>query len=93
MVNSGYILFDCGSLNLMSSSEQTKTGIYKRAKAALATGKPVHAINCIMGTGKPCSPVSVVAWQEDSDTIIATGHVFRVTIEEDDGVTVTNLMA
>lgn len=93
MTNPGYILVDCGGLNLMSSSEQTKTGIYARAKAALASGKPCFAVNCIMGTGRQCSPVSVAAWQEDSDTIIATGHVFRVTIEEDDGVTVTNLLA
>ena len=93
MVNSGYILFDCGGLNLMSSSEQTKTGIFNRAKAALATGKPVYATNCLMGTGRPCSPCSVIAWQEDDDTIIATGHVLRVVIEDDDGVTITNLVA
>ena len=93
MLNGGYILFDCGGLNLMSSSEQEKAGIYNRAKQALATGKPVYAVNCIMGTGRPCSPVSVTAWQEDSDTIIATGHVLRVVIEKDDGVTVTNLVA
>ena len=61
--------------------------------ALLATGKPVYATNCIMGAGKPCSPISVVAWQEDSDTIIATGHVLRIVIEDDDDVTVINLVA
>lgn len=91
-MNSGYILVDCGGLELNSASTQSITGLYKRAKAALATGKPVFAVNCLMNDGY-CSPVSVAAWQEDSTTIIATGHVFRVSIESDDDVTVTNLIA
>ena len=91
-MNSGYILVDCGGLELNSESTQSITGLYKRAKAALATGKPVFATNCLMNDGY-CSPVSVAAWQEDSTTIIATGHVFRVSIESDDDVTVTNLIA
>ena len=91
-MNSGYILVDCGGLELNSASTQSISGLYKRAKAALATGKPVFATNCLMNNGY-CSPVSVAAWQEDSTTIIATGHVFRVSIESDDDVTVTNLIA
>lgn len=91
-MNSGYILVDCGGLELNSASTQSITGLYKRAKAALATGKPVLAENCLMNDDY-CSPVSVAAWQEDSTTIIATGHVFRVSIESDDDVTVTNLIA
>lgn len=93
MSNYGYVFIDMMGTNLMSSEKQTKTGIFARSKALLATGKPVYATNCIMGAGKPCSPISVVAWQEDSDTIIATGHVLRVEIGDDDGVTVTNLVA
>lgn len=88
----GYILVDCGGLELNDSSTQSITGLYKRAKAALASGKPAYACNCVMNDGA-CSPVSVAAWQEDENTIIATGHVFRVTIESDDDVTVTNLVA
>ena len=89
---SGYILFDCGGLNLNSSSEQTITGIYNRAKEALATGKLVLATNCNM-SGMPCSPCAVIAWDQGSDGIIATGHTLRIVIAEDDGVTVTNLVA
>ena len=92
MKNSGYIFVDCGGLELNSASTQSITGIYNRAKAALATGKPVYAVNCLMNDGY-CSPISVAAWQEDSTTIIATGHVFRVAIESDDDVTITNLVA
>lgn len=92
MTNSGYIFVDCGGLELNDSTTQSITGLYKRAQAALDTGKPVFAVNCLMNDGY-CTPVSVAAWQEDSTTIIATGHVFRVTIESDDDVTVTNLVA
>ena len=88
----GYIMVDCTGLELNDSTEQTIDGLYDRAKAALATGKPCYACNCEMNGGY-CSPVAVAAWQEDEDTIIATGHVFRVAIDDDDGVTVTNLVA
>lgn len=91
-MNPGYVFVDCGGLELNDSTTQSITGIYKRAKAALATGKPVYAVNCVMNDGY-CSPISVAAWQEDSTTIIATGHVFRVAIESDDDVTITNLVA
>lgn len=89
---SGYILFDCGGLNLNTSSEQEISGIYDRAKEALATGKLVIATNCNM-SGMPCSPCAVIAWDQGSDGIIATGHTLRIVIASDDGVTVTNLVA
>lgn len=88
----GYILFDCGGLDLNDSTEQTIDGIYEKAQAAMSKGKPVIVTNCYMGDA-PCTPTSVIAWQDDADTIVATGHVLRITIEEDDGVTVTNLVA
>lgn len=91
MYHNGYIMVDCGELELNSAEKQTIDGIHDRAIAALETGKPVYAVNCLM-SGNPCSPVCVAAWEEDG-TIIATGHVFRVSIGSDDGVTVTNLVA
>lgn len=91
MVNSGYIFVDCTGLNLNTSSEQEIPGLYKRAKAAIDSGKPAFAVNCNM-SGAPCTPISVVAWEE-SGVIIATGHVLRIVIEEDDDVTVTNLVS
>lgn len=87
----GYILVDCGELELNDNTTQSITGLYKRAKEAMATGKAILACNCLMN-GSHCTPVSVVAWQENA-TIIATGHVLRIAIESDDDVTVTNLVA
>lgn len=91
MSNPGYIMVDCGGLDLNDSTEQEIVGLYGRAKDALATGKPCYAINCFM-SDMPCSPVSVVAWDQGDDGIIATGHVLRIVIAADDGVTVTNLV-
>ena len=92
MTNTGYIFVDCGGLELNDDSAQTIAGIYNRAKAAIASKKPVYAINCLMNDGY-ASPISVCAWQENATTIIATGHVFRVTITNADSVTITNLVA
>ena len=88
----GYILFDCGGLDLNDSTEQTITGIYNHAKEALASGKLVLATNCVM-SDMPCSPCAVIAWDQGDDGIIATGHVLRIVIAKDDGVTVTNLIS
>ena len=92
MVNSGYLLFDCGGLDLNKATEQTIDGIYDRAKEALTSGKAVFATNCVM-SGMPCTPCSVIAWDQGSDGIIATGHTLRITIASDDGVTVINLIS
>lgn len=92
MYPNGYVLVDCTGLELNDSAEQNVPGIYEKAVAALALGKPAYATNCTMNDGY-CSPVSVAAWRENEHTIIATGHVFRVTIADDDDVTVTNLVA
>lgn len=89
---SGYILFDCGGLDLNKSAEQEIDGIYDRAVEALKTGKMVIATNCVM-SNMPCSPCAVIAWDQGSDGIIATGHTLRIVIASDDGVTVTNLVA
>ena len=92
MYNSGYVLFDCEGLDLNDSTEQTIDGIYDRAKIALASGKAVFAINCVM-SDMPCSPCAVIAWDQGNDGIIATGHVLRIVIAKDDGVTVTSLVS
>lgn len=90
-MNSGYIMVDCGGLDLNDSTEQTIDGIYERSVEALATGKLVLATNCVMSSA-PCSPIAIVAWDEGTQ-IVVTGHVLRLVIAPDDGVTVINLVA
>jgi hypothetical protein len=90
MNHTGYILVDGAGLNLNKSDAQTISGFYAKSLAALNSGKPVYVVNCNM-SGAPCAPVCVTAWQEGTN-IIATGHVLRVTITNEDSVTVTNLI-
>lgn len=92
MYNSGYLMFDCGGLDLNDSTKQTIEGIYNRAKIAIASGKAVFATNCVMSE-MPCTPCAVIAWDQGDDGIIATGHVHRIVIAKDDGVTVTSLVS
>ena len=92
MSNSGYIMVDCAGLDLNDSTTQEIAGLYKRSKAAMATGKPVFVTNCVM-SASPCTPVSVVAWDEGDNGIVATGHVLRVTITKNDKVTVVKLVS
>ena len=92
MVNAGYLMFDCGGLDLNDFTEQEIAGIYNRAKTALASGKAVFATNCVM-SDMPCSPCAVIAWDQGDDGIIATGHTLRIVIAKDDGVTVINLVS
>ena len=40
MAHNGYAMVDCTGLNLNTSSEQTITGFYAKAKAAFDSGKP-----------------------------------------------------
>lgn len=91
MTHNGYAMVDGTGLNLNTFSEQTIPGFYAKAKAAFDSGKPCIVANCNM-SGAPCSPCSVIAWMEGT-TIIATGHVLRVSITSADKVTVTNLAA
>lgn len=91
MVNSGYVLVDCGGLDLNDSTTQSISGMYDRAIAAIKTNKLCVVTNCVM-SGAPCTPTPVIAWEE-SGTVVATGHVLRIIIEEDDDVTVINLVA
>lgn len=91
MYNSGYVLVDCGGLDLNDSTTQSIDGLYNRAKAAIDSGKLPIVTNCVM-SGASCTPTAVIAWEEGNN-IIATGHVLRITIEKDDDVTVVNLVA
>lgn len=87
----GYVMFDCRGLDLSSAEEQSKPGIYAEATRALATNKPVSAINCNYG-GAEFSPVPVACHMADT-TIIASFGVLQVFITSADKCTVQNLVS
>ena len=78
MLKSGYALIDCKGLDLTGgSAPQTIAGLYARLAEVMKYGKPMIAQNCVMGTGKPMTPLNVSAYQYDTHTI----YVFFGTLE------------
>ncbi len=91
-INGGYVQVDCGGLNLLSESEQTISGIFARSKAAVESGKPVIACNCVYGTGVPMTPTPVFGIEEGG-AYIFTASILQVVVEDDDGVTIRSLIS
>ena len=85
MANGGYIILDCGSLDLAEESKQTITGLSAKLDGAIKSEKPIYAI--IGGT----SPISVYtqAGSVDGTTDIIFGTTI-ITVDANNGATVTS---
>ena len=90
--NGGYIMIDCTGIELTTQTKQTITGIYDRMKAAVNSGKPIFAIN-ITFEDVYMSPISVMVTQRPSGNYIATASTLQIEVDEDDGVTVINMLS
>ena len=88
MANGGYIILDCGSLDLAKESKQTITGLSARLAEAIKSEKPIYAI--IGGT----SPISVYtqAGSVTGTTDIIFGTTI-ITVDADNGATVTSAIS
>lgn len=91
-MNGGYFLADCTGLDLSSSSAQSITGIWEKAKNALASEKPIIAHNCVYGTGVPVSPVTCFGWQLATDEIVIVGATLHIHIKDNDTATVLDVV-
>ena len=87
----GYILIDCGGLNLLSETSQTISGLYAKVKKAHELNKPIYAVNCVYGSGVKLSPISVFAINE-AGTIILTASILQIRVASNDAVTILNLI-
>ena len=87
----GYVMVDCNKLNLLSQSSQTVSGLYADSIDAIASGKPIIAVNCEYGTGVPMTPISVMAIIEDG-TVIFTAPILQIKVSNDDSVTIVPLI-
>ena len=90
-MNGGYILVNCKGLNLLAQSSQTINGLYKECVAAMNSGKPVIAANCVYGAGVPMSPVPVMCIIE-GDYVVFTSSILQVWVKNDDTVTIESLI-
>ena len=94
MYNGGYIMVDCGGLDLTKGeTPQTISGLYSKVKKAMLSGKPMYATNCIWGTGKPISPIQTFAIQLYSDEIYCTASTLQVRVKDTNVVTIVNMVA
>ena len=84
-MNGGYIILDCGSLDLAEESKQTITGLSANLTNVIKSEKPIYAI--IGGT----SPISVYtqAGSVEGTTDIIFGTTI-ITVDAEDGATVTS---
>ena len=86
----GYISIDCKGLNLLAEEAQTINGLYNEIQEAIATGKPMFAINLVWGTVSSISPVQVFSVQWDG-YVILTSSTLQVIVTTADSVTINNL--
>lgn len=91
MFKGGYIMIDCGGLNLLASEPQTITGLYAKVKKAHELNKPIYAVNCVYGSGVKMSPIQIFTINE-SGTMIGTASILQVRVTSNDSVTITNLI-
>lgn len=91
MVNSGYVMVDCGGMNLLSQSSQNIKGLYNKCKEAVDSGKMILAVNCEYGENVPMTPIPVMAIKE-SGNYIFTASILQITVESDDDVTISSLI-
>lgn len=75
---SGYVMVDCGGLNIQTAS-QTIAGLYNRLVNAINTGKEIVMVNCLNGAGVKASPIPAMANISDTNIILTSfGKQFSV---------------
>ena len=89
MIKGGYILIDCKGYDLLGDPAKID-GIYEELENALMYNKPVYATHMYWGTAR-CTPIAVMLTTID-DKITATASTLQLVIEDDDTVTVNNLI-
>lgn len=88
----GYVLVNCGGLDLTSESTQTISGLYNRVKSAFATGKAIIAENIIWGTDGAISPIACFAIDMGSTYgIYITASTLQIRVSPADVVTIVNM--
>lgn len=88
----GYVLLDCGGLDLSSSSAQSIPGYWARTVAAIAANKPIVAGNCVYGSGNNVTPVTCFGWYLSTTEIVIAGATLHVHVKSDNTATVLDVV-
>lgn len=87
----GYIMIDCGGLNLLSESSQTIAGLYSKVSKAISRNKPVYLYNCKYGAGVSTSPIQAFGYV-NSGSYVLTTSIYQITVASTDAVTISDLL-
>ena len=90
-MNGGYIMVDCGGLDLTANAKKTYAGLYAKCKAALESDRAILACNCTYDS-KHVTPIAVFAVDYTSE-IVFTSSILQIHVDTDDGVTIVNFTA
>lgn len=85
----GYAMCDCGGLDL-KRGDQNIPGLFKRANAAMGTGKEVIATN-IFWDGHYISGISAMGIRFTGSLVVFTANTLQVFVDNSDNVTIANL--
>lgn len=93
-MNGGYFMADCSGIDLTGgSTPQTVSGIWDKAVAAIASGKPIIAHGTVYGSGVPVSPVTCFGWYISTTEIVIVGATLHIHIHNDNTLTVLDVAA
>ncbi len=87
----GYIMIDCGGLNLMSEASQTITGLYAQLTEARATDKMIVACNMAWGDSGKVPPIPVILTAPNASTYVCAAGTLQINVTSADVVTIENM--
>lgn len=87
----GYIMVDCGGLNLMSEASQTIAGLYAQLTEARATDKMIVACNMVWGDSGEVPPIPVILTAPDASTYVCAAGTLQIRVTSADVVTIVNM--
>lgn len=93
-MNGGYVNIDASGLDVHETEKQTINGIYKKTLDAKKADKPIFVYNAVFGDYGKMSPIGVFCnFASNGKTIICTSSTLQIIIDENDGVTINNLVS
>lgn len=87
----GYIMIDCGGLDLTSESTQTIAGLYARIAEARATDKMIVACNMVWGDSGEVPPTPVILTAPNASTYVCAAGTLQINVTSADVVTIVNM--
>lgn len=86
----GYIMIDCGGLDLTSEASQAIAGLYAQLTEARATDKMIVACNMVWGDSGKVPPIPVTLTAPEANTYVCMISKLQIRVTSADVVTIVN---